>query len=117
MARQHTLDQKLQRYAMSRPWRWLYGRCTGATLKYIRGEIVELYFSIRGNQLGPGLAHVHLPQHAATDTQICARSITSRRLNDEYGLAEFHVLHLAISYLYCSRVDVGGRAFHTSAAN
>ncbi len=58
-----------------------------------------------------------MTHHAAANTQIRARAITARRLDDEDGLSELHVFHLAVSELDCAGVDVSGRTFDATGAN
>ncbi len=89
----------------------------GLALEDVGVEIVELNFGVGGHNLRARLAHVHLAQHAAADTQVGARAITARRFDYKHGLREFHIFNLAIGKLDCAGVDVGGRALHAPVAN
>ena len=76
-----------------------------------------MYFSVGGHKLSVRLAHVHLAQHTAANTQIGAGSISARRFNHKHRLAELHVFHLAISELHSAGVDISGRARRAPVAH
>ena len=58
-----------------------------------------------------------MAHHPATNSQISAGSVTTGRLNYEYGFTKLYVLDLPISELYRSGIDVRSRSFYAPGAN
>src|ERR1700741_5147450 len=106
---------EIRNYLRRTTFRNCYARVSSrASLKNIGRKVVELNFAICCHDIRARLAQVHLPQHTATDAQVCRRAIAARRFNDKHGFRKLDVFSLTIRELHRSRVDVGCGAFDSS---